>query len=78
MDSVGWLLYKQGYTFEALTYIKKAFAASVDEEIGLHLAEILWVSGYKKEAIDTWRQLLKQNPNSEEVLKHRALWENKP
>ena len=50
----------------------------MNEEIGLHLAEILWVSGYKKEAIDTWRQLLKQNPNSEEVLKHRALWENKP
>ncbi len=78
MDSVGWLLYKQGFTFEALTYIRKAFAASVDEEIGLHLAEILWVSGYKKEAIETWQQLLKQNPNSEEILKHRALWENKP
>lgn len=75
MDSVGWLLYKKGSVFEGLTYIKKAFAASNDEEIGLHLAEILWVSGYKNEATAIWQQLLKQNPKSEAVLKHRAQWD---
>ncbi len=75
IDSVGWLLYKKGLTFEALSYIKKAFAASNDEEIGLHLAEILWVSGYKSEAAAIWQQLLKQNPKSEAVLKHRAQWD---
>lgn len=74
MDSVGWLLYKQGYLFESLTYIKKAFAASSDEEIGLHLAEIFWISGYKAEAQAVWQKLLKQNPNSKTVLEHRALW----
>jgi Flp pilus assembly protein TadD len=74
MDSVGWLLYKQGYTLEALTYIKKAFAASTDEEIGLHLAEILWISGYKTEAQAVWEKLLKQSPNSKTVLEHRAQW----
>jgi Flp pilus assembly protein TadD len=75
IDSVGWLLYKKGLTFEALSYIKKAFVASNDEEIGLHLAEILWVSGYKSEAAAIWQQLLKQNPKSEAVLKHRAQWD---
>lgn len=75
MDSVGWLLYKQGHFFEALTYIKKAFAASSDEEIGLHLAEVLWICGYKAEAAKIWQQLLTQKPNSEAVLKHRAQWE---
>lgn len=75
IDSVGWLLYKKGLTFEGLTYIKKAFAASNDEEIGLHLAEILWVSGYKNEASAIWQLLLKQNPKSETVLKHRAQWD---
>jgi len=75
MDSVGWLLYKKGSVFEGLTYIKKAFAASNDEEIGLHLAEILWISGYKNEATAIWQQLLKQNPKSEAVLKHRAQWD---
>lgn len=75
IDSVGWLLYKKGSVFEGLTYIKKAFAASNDEEIGLHLAEILWVSGYKNEATAIWQQLLKQNPKSEAVLKHRAQWD---
>jgi Flp pilus assembly protein TadD len=75
MDSVGWLLYKKGSVFEGLTYIKKAFAASNDEEIGLHLAEILWVSGYKNEATAIWQQLLSQNPKSEAVLKHRAQWD---
>lgn len=75
MDSVGWLLYKQGHFFEALTYIKKAFAASSDEEIGLHLAEIFWVCGYKAEAAKIWQQLLRQKPNNEAVLKHRAQWE---
>jgi Flp pilus assembly protein TadD len=76
IDSIGWLLYKQGHLFEALTYIKQAFIASNnDEEIGLHLAEILWVSGYKADAKKTWQQLLSKKPNSEPVLKHRALWE---
>ena len=76
IDSIGWLLYKQGRLFEALTYIKQAFvAANHDEEIGLHLAEILWVSGYKAEAKKMWQQMLSKKPNSESVLKHRALWE---
>lgn len=76
IDSIGWLLYKQGHLFEALTYIKQAFIASNnDEEIGLHLAEIMWVSGYKADAKKTWQQLLSKKPNSEPVLKHRALWE---
>lgn len=75
IDSVGWLLYKQGHVFEALTYLKKAFASSTDEEIGLHLAEVLWVCGYKAEAVKIWQRLLSQKPNSEAVLKHRAEWE---
>ena len=75
IDSIGWMLYRQGHLFEALGYIRRAFAASTDEEIGLHLAEILWVSGYKAEAQKTWQQLLRKKPNSEPVLKHRVQWE---
>lgn len=77
IDSMGWLLYRQGHLFEALTYIKQAYAASADEEIGLHLAEILWVSGYKTDAQKVWQQLLRKKPNSAPVLKHRTQWEKK-
>ncbi len=78
IDSMGWLYYRLGNVTQALEYIQKAFNLYPDEEIGLHLAELLWVTGKQAEAEKVWRQLLRKNPDSEMVLKHKAKFEQKP
>ncbi|HEX5277094.1 MAG TPA: tetratricopeptide repeat protein [Fluviicoccus sp.] len=78
IDSMGWLLYRLGNVNEALEYVQKAFKLFPDEEIGTHLAEILWVTGKRAEAAKVWQQLLQKNPTSELVLKHKAKFEQKP
>lgn len=78
IDSMGWLYYRVGNVNEALEYVQKAFNLFPDEEIGTHLAEILWVTGKHAEAGKVWQQLLKANPDSELVLKHKAKFERKP
>lgn len=77
IDSMGWLFYRQGNLQDALDYIQRAYSLYVDDEIGLHLAELLWVSGRKTDAQKVWQQLLSRNPKSELILKHKAQWEQK-
>jgi tetratricopeptide (TPR) repeat protein len=78
IDSMGWLYFRLGNVNEALEYVRKAYTLLQDEEIGLHLAEILWTAGKHAEAGLIWQQLLQKNPGSEAVLKHKALFEPKP
>ncbi|HEX5362243.1 MAG TPA: tetratricopeptide repeat protein [Fluviicoccus sp.] len=78
IDSMGWLYYRLGNVNEALEYVQKAFKLFPDEEIGTHLAEILWVTGKRSDAVKVWQQLLLKNPTSELVLKHKAKFEQKP
>lgn len=78
IDSMGWLYYRLGNVTEALEYVRKAFTLMQDEEIGTHLAEILWISGNREEAAKIWQQLLDKKPDSDMVLKHKAKFEQKP
>lgn len=78
IDSMGWLQYRLGNVTEALEYVRKAYTLLQDEEIGLHLAELLWATGDREEAARVWRQLLQRNPDSEMVLKHKAKFEQTP
>jgi tetratricopeptide (TPR) repeat protein len=50
MDSMGWVLFKQGRKAEARQWLESAYAALNDPEIAAHLGELLWVSGEKDQA----------------------------
>ena len=68
MDSMGWVLYRQGKLDEALSYLWKAMQASPDSEVAAHLGEVLWVKGDRDAARDIWKKALKQSPESSALL----------
>lgn len=68
MDSMGWVLYRQGKLDEALSYLRKAMQASPDSEVAAHLGEVLWVKGDKDAARDIWQKALQQSPESSALL----------
>jgi tetratricopeptide (TPR) repeat protein len=65
MDSMGWVLYRQGDIPQALDYLKRAHALRPDPEIAAHFGEVLWVSGQRDEARALWSDVLKAHPNNE-------------
>ncbi len=67
LDSMGWVLYRQGKYTEALEYLQKALDAKFDPEIAAHLGEVLWASGDKAAAQALWEKALKSFPNDEHL-----------
>jgi tetratricopeptide (TPR) repeat protein len=65
LDSLGWLLYRQGDLAAALTQLERAYQQRSDPEIAAHLGEVLWMIGRKDEARDTWREAQKKDSTSE-------------
>ena len=65
MDSMGWVLYRQGDIPQALDYLKRAHALRPDPEIAAHFGEVLWVNGQRDEARALWSDVLKAHPNNE-------------
>ncbi len=61
MDTAAWLAYRQNKLPQALSWAKKARAGSDSPDIGLHLAEILWVSGDQTAAQVLFKQLKFEN-----------------
>lgn len=45
IDSMGWVLFRQGQVKEAIVQLQRAFSLRPDAEIAAHLGEVLWVSG---------------------------------
>ncbi len=68
IDSYGWLQYKRGNLMEAIQYLRQAFNAQAENEIAAHLAEVLWVSGNKKEALKVFDQAILKSPEDEYLL----------
>jgi len=62
-DSIGWLHYRTGQYPEALIYLRSAYTAEPNAEIGAHLGEILWMLGDKTEAHRIWQESIKLTPN---------------
>ena len=62
LDSMGWVLFRQGRLQEALTYMKRADQLGDDAEIDLHLGEVQWALGDREAARVTWQQALEANP----------------
>ena len=50
LDSMGWVLFRQGDLAEALSYLERSYAKRNDPEIAAHLGEVLWAMGRKDDA----------------------------
>lgn len=68
LDSMGWVLYRQGDLQGALRYLEQAWTRLPQAEIGAHLGEVLWQSGQRDTAREVWRKAHALDPE-DEVLK---------
>ncbi len=57
-DTVGWILFREGKTQEAETYIRASWRGRQSAEVGKHLAEILLARGDKDAALATYRMAI--------------------
>lgn len=64
LDSLGWIHYRLGEIDNAESALKKAYSLRQDEEIGLHLLEVLIQAGKKDEARQLGETLVVRYPNS--------------
>lgn len=55
-DSLGWVAFRQGRLDDAVKFLREAYTARPDTEIGAHLGEVLWTQGRKEEALSIWRE----------------------
>lgn len=60
LDSVGWYLYRVGDYQAALEYLLRSYEQLPEAEVAAHLGEVLWAKGRRDEAIDVWRNALRQ------------------
>lgn len=67
LDSMGWVLYRQGDLEGALTHLQRAYAQRQDPEIAVHIAEVLWSMERKDEAQGSLREALKKHPENQEL-----------
>jgi len=56
LDSLGWVLFKQGRAAEALPYLSAAYADDRGGDIAAHLGEVLWSLGKPSEAERIWTE----------------------
>jgi tetratricopeptide (TPR) repeat protein len=56
LDSLGWVLFRQGHGEEALTYLNAAYADGRDGDIAAHLGEVLWRLGRRTDAERIWSE----------------------
>ena len=75
LDSYGWLQYKLGHLAKALVYLQKAYAKEKENEILVHVVEVLWESGRKEEARRLFKEAIRVSPKDTylQELKHRNL-----
>jgi tetratricopeptide (TPR) repeat protein len=69
IDSMGWVLYREGDLKGATRYLRRAYDGQPDAEIGAHLGEVLWVGGEHEEARRIWKEALKSHPDNETLQK---------
>ncbi|MGP9833345.1 tetratricopeptide repeat protein [Marinobacter sp. NSM] len=68
LDSMGWVLFRQGDTEAALEYLADAWAAYPDPEVAAHYGEALWVSGNEEQARIVWEEGLEQDPDHDILI----------
>ena len=65
LDSMGWVLYRQGDLPGALTYLEQAYALRDDPEVAAHMGEVLWTLGRVEDAQRTLHEAQKKHPTNE-------------
>ena len=69
IDSLGWVLYREGDLKGAARELRRAYGGRPDAEIGAHLGEVLWMLGERDEARRIWDEALKAGPENETLHK---------
>jgi tetratricopeptide (TPR) repeat protein len=69
VDSMGWVLYRQGDAQAAVAQLRRAWSLRPDAEIGAHLGEVLWAAGERDEANRVWNEALREHPDNETLKK---------
>ena len=65
IDSLGWLLYKEGHINDALTELLRAKKMAGDNDVILeHIGDVYFVKGMFKEAVRHWKSSLELNPSN--------------
>jgi tetratricopeptide (TPR) repeat protein len=73
VDSLGWVLLREGNTKSAVTTLERAVELEPqDSTINGHLGDAYWAAGRKLEATYQWRRALTLNPEPEDVAKLEA------
>ena len=67
LDSMGWVLHRQGRQSEALGYLQRAQALGNDPEIDLHLGDVQSAMGDQAGARRTWQQALERRPDNAQL-----------
>lgn len=62
LDSMGWVLFRQGDYERALDFLTRAYAAFPDPEVAAHLGEVMWVSGNTGGAMKIWQGAMLSDP----------------
>lgn len=65
MDSLGWVLFRQGKLGEALSTLERAYQIKADPEIAAHIGEVLWTLNRKDDARRVLKDAAKKNPENE-------------
>lgn len=64
IDSLGWYYFRTQEYARSEPLLRRAFSLSKDHEIAAHYGELLWTIGRTSEAASTWRDGLKDKPDS--------------
>ena len=67
LDSMGWVLYREGDLAGALSHLERAYAQRNDPEIAAHLGEVLWRLDRKDDARRMLLEAQQKHPNNESL-----------
>lgn len=72
IDSLGWILFKQGQYDDALAELERAYKGMQDHEVAAHIVETLFVMGRKDEALQRLEEAEEKTPESPLLEKVRS------
>lgn len=73
LDSMGWILFKQGDISAAIPYLEQAFNAFPDPEVSAHLIQAYYANGDEQQARQLLEQELVKHPDSEYLKQAREI-----
>jgi uncharacterized protein HemY len=64
IDSLGWVLFRQGHMADAQFFLERAYDLMPDPEVAAHLGEVLWVTDQQEAAREIWTAAQVRYPDS--------------